>query len=410
MKDVLFYQNYVPTGDVISIALCIVVGLLMRSTYTMKRANLRIFTNCNRLTAIAATSNLVYHTLLKNMVVETVPFIYFFRAMAYILLVWTYVCFCIYIGNIVELEGKNLKVFRGLVLNAGVLFSLAQLVGPFIKIGFYIDDALKVHQNYYFDFFRLAYIYYSVTLFVLLLLHHKKVIRKVMQCLWCVLTLSFSIMVYQAFFLQTSYTVATFAVVIIALLFLFHYNAYDVETGTMDQYAFDEFLDDCREKNYSLISLSLPAISKDRMRKFSYDFLRKNGRYFRGSYCFRLRSNRIILVYQKEKNKNYKEILDKMFNDFIQIKERDKYDYYVTLMDDIEPFTFGSELIYFCEYLENHMHLNKIKFCTNDDIEAFYKFRELFNELKDIYLKEDLNDSRVKVYCQPVLNTKTNTL
>lgn len=409
MEDVLFYQNYFPAGDVITLALCFVVGFLMRSTYTLKRANLNIFKRANRTVAIAAVSSLFYHMLLDSITMDNVPLIYFFRATAYSALVWTYVCFCVYICNVVELEGKKGNAFRFMIYGACIVHTILQYLGPYLKIGFYIDDALEIHQNYYLDVFRFAYVYYSVMLFAVIFIHKKKMIKKIRECIGCVMGLSFNIMVYQAFFLQTSYTTVTFVIPLIAVLFLFHYNAYDIDTGTLDQYAFDEFLEDSKDKRYSMVVLSLPGISHDKMQKLSYDFLRKNNRYFENSYCFRLRNDRIILAYQKEKNKNYNEILNLMFQDFIRINDEEKNDFRIILLDHPELFEHGTETLYFCEYLEQRMPINEIKVCTTEDIKVFQGFKKLVKELKDIYEKEDLDDPRVKVYCQPVLNLKTNT-
>ena len=136
----MFYQNYVPAGDIVAFMLSLVVASLIRSTYTVKRTNLKIFKTANILVAMAAVSSMIYHELIDSMTVANVPLIYFFRISAYVYLIWVYVCFCIYIANLVEVEQKFRKYLNMMIYGASTLYTLVQIASPFLKIGFYIDE------------------------------------------------------------------------------------------------------------------------------------------------------------------------------------------------------------------------------------------------------------------------------
>ena len=408
MDDVLFYQNYVVTGDVIALALSFVVAVLMRSTYTVKKTNLHIFQGANRLVALAAFTSIVYHQMIDHLTQELVPWMCLFRVISYVALIWVLVCFCVYIRNVAEMGERFRKIFRITIIGMGIVFSLAEAIDPFLEIGFYVDKDLMIHQNYYTDIFRFAYIYFAVSIGILLVGYRKKILTKMRNCIWCVAALSFVIMLYQAQTLSTTYTAVTFALPIIAVLFLFHYNSYDMETGTLDQYAFNEYVNDMKGKKFSMISLLLPDIHYEKLRKLSVEFLRKNDTFFNDSCCFRLRNNRMVLVYQKEKNPNYGEILDFMFREFLRVNEADKNDYKSILSDSVESVEGGVQYIQFFEYTERMMPMNTIKNITTENVDAYTNYRYLFEQVKDIYQKADLDDSRVRVFCQPVLDTKKN--
>ena len=408
MDDVLYYQNYVVVGDIIALALCFVVEVLMLSTYTVKRTNLNIFRGGNRLVAIAALASIAYHQLMNHLTTQTVVWMCILRMLAYIALIWTYVCFCVYIRNVVEMEERHRKMFRISVFGAGILFTIAEIVDPFVEVGFYVDKEMAIHQNYYTDVFRFAYVYFSVTLVYMLIKYHKKIIGKMMRSIWCVVVLSFAIMVYQAEMITTTYTAVTFAFPIIAVLFLFHYNSYDLVTGTLDQYAFDEYLEDMKGKKFSMVSLCLPDIQQETMRSLSIRFLRRNDSFFNGSCCFRLRNNRLVLVYQKEKNPKYKKVLNYLYREFLKANDADKNDYKVVLTDNIDTLETGAQYIQLFEYVEDAIPVNSIKNCNAETIHAFMKYQYIFQQAQDIYRKGDLDDERVKVYCQPVLNTEKN--
>ncbi len=407
MIDVLFDYKYVVQGDIIALILCIVVHFLLRSTYMVKKANLGIFRVANRLVGIAAGASIIYHYMIVYVRAENIIRLYFCRALCYSALVFIYTCFCIYIKNIVEMEKKHQKIFHLSIYGGAIFFTLIEFIGPYFKLGFYVDENFAIHQNYYTDVFRYAYVYYSVIMAILLIAYRKKFLPKMYKCIWSVIGVSVGIMIYQNFFLQTAYTVVSFTFPIIMVLFLFHYNSYDIKTGTLDYYAFEEFVEEKKEKPFSMIFLSLPEISREQMQQFSREFLRKNDSFLEGSCCFRLQDNRMVLVYEKEKNKNEQEVLDKMYQEFSKVTG--KADYQVIMMDSNGYLLNSKEYISFCEYVEARTEMNSIKTCDGGDLSGFLKHKFIYLNLEDIHKKGNLNDYRVKVFCQPVLNIKTNT-
>ena len=405
MTDLLFDYKYVVQGDIIALLTSIVTHFLLKSTYMAKKANLGIFRFANHLIAVAATSSIVYHYMIFLLREENVIRLYLCRGLCYTTLIFVYICYCVYIKNIVEMDVKYNKIFYPLVFGAGVVFALVEFIGPFFKIGFYVDENLVLHQNYYTDVFRYAYVYYSILMAIMLVVYRKKFLPKMYRCIWSVIAVAVGTMVYQAYFLQTAYTVITFTFPITMVLFLFHYNSYDVKTGTLDFYAFDEYVEENKEKPFSMIFLSLPNISRDELEVFSATFLRKNDSFFNGSCCFRLRDNRMVLVYNREKNKNEQQILDKMFQEFN--KARKDTEYQVVLMDSTGYLLNSREYINYSKFVEAHIPMNFVKKCDGDFLSDFLRFKFIHMNLEDIDRKGNLNDYRVKVFCQPVLNIKT---
>lgn len=405
MNDVLFHQNYKMAADMVAYLLCIVIYTLLHSTYTVKSKNLGIFKAANFLIGVAAASSMIYHGLINNINEQFVFFIYLFRIMTYVCMIAVYVCFFVYIKNIVEMQKKHERIMYITVYGAAIIHFIAQVLSPFLKTGFYIDENLQIHQNYYTDLFRYAYAFLSINVILMLVAYRKKFIGRMLKCICISVFISFGIMVFQAMNLDTSYSVVSFVFPILVVLFLFHYNSYDVETGTLDQYSFRQYIEEKKDKNISLIFLSLPGISADQLRAFSKEFLRKNDIFFEGSCCFRLRDNRMVLVYEKEKNKNYNEITQHLYKEFMQAKK--DADYYIIMLDSAKEFESGMEYVAFCEYVERRMKINTTKACTTEMIQDFQKLKNIYLNLKDIHEKDDLNDPRVKVFCQPVWNTKT---
>ena len=335
MADIVYDLDYVVEGDIIALMLCIIVNALIRSTYTVKKENFGLFRSGNRLVGFAAGCSITYHSLMAYLTEELVLFVYLYRAATYCSLIWTYICFCTYVKNLVNMSPKYQKIFNISIYGVGGVFTLLQFAGPFLKWGFYIDENLVIHQNYYTEFFRYFYVYYTLSLAVIFIAYRKQFIGKVVNCLRTVMIISFGLMCFQAEFMETSYTVVTFAFPIMVALFLFHYNSYDVATGTMDQYAFRQYVKEMLEKDkkFSMIFLSLPGITTDKLRKLSKDLLKRNDQFFVKSCCFRLQDNRVVLVYQKEKNQNFDDRNTVLYNEFMRV--RDNSDFYIVMMDEV---------------------------------------------------------------------------
>ena len=407
MTDVLFDYKYVVQGDIIALLISFVTHFLLKSTYMAKKANLGIFKFANMLMMVASVSSVFYHYMIFYLRAENVIRMYLCRGLCYTTLIFVYICFCIYVKNLVDMEKSIVRWFNILVNGAGIIFALFEFIGPFLKIGTYVDENLVLHQNYYTEVFRFAYIYYSVLMGIMLVKYRKKFLPKMYRCIWSVILVSVGVMVYQAFFMQTAYTVVRFTFPITMVLFLFHYNSYDVKTGTLDFVAFEEYVEENREKSFSMIFLSLPNISRDELQTFSEQFLRKNDSFFNGSCCFRLRNNRMVLVYNKARNKNEEQILEKVYTEFE--KARKDTEYQIILMDSNGYLLNSKEYIRYCKYIESQIPMNTVKKVEGYFLGDFLKYKFIRMNLEDIDRKGNLNDYRVKVFCQPVLNIQTGT-
>lgn len=407
MTEIVYDLNYVIEGDLVALLLCIIVNALIRSTYTVKKENFQLFLIGNRLVGIAAITSITYHSLMTYLTEGLQIWVYLFRGATYCALIWTYICFCVYIKNVVTMSEKYKRIFNVSIYGMGIVYSVVQMIGPFLKWGFYIDENLVIYQNYYTEFFRYGYLYYTICMAVLLFIYRKQFIAKVVQCLRVVMIISFGLMCFQAQFMETSYTVVTFAFPVVTVLFLFHYNSYDMVTGTMDQYAFRQYVKEMLEKDkkFSMIFLSLPGITPDKLRKLSKDLLKRNDQFFVKSCCFRLQDNRVVLVHQKEKNPDFDDRNTVIYQEFMRV--RNNSDFYIIMMDSTPEIQTAQDYISYCEYAESCIPINTYKTCTLDMLQEYLKRRTIYRNLKDIHLKNDLNDPRIKVFCQPVWNTKT---
>ena len=409
MPDLLFYQNYTPVADISTIAICITYCILLTSSYTIKQQNLNLFRKAVWIVMFAATTSIVYHVLVERVTEGNKFIIYVMRDSTYISITLVYVFFCIYIRNLVEIEGikrliLNISIWAGFATTA-----ILEITAPITKLGFNIDSELQIHQNYYLDIFRFTYLYYSIMVVLLLIVYRKKFLRKMYWCILSVALLAFTIMVVQAYFMQTAYICITFTFPIMAAMFLYHYNSYDAVTGTLDSRAFSAHIRDLKEKKFSMIWLFLQDMNMDKLQEIREEILYFNERFFKDCCTFRLRDNKLVMVYEDDKNPNQKEVVSRILEDFEKMYERRHIDYRMLFIHSDPSLETSGQYLQLDEFLEQRMPLNSVCHCDKKDIEEYQKSAYILEQLRDIHLRQDLDDERVKVYCQPVLNTATNT-
>lgn len=408
MTDVLFYQNYTPAADFSTLAICTVYWFLLRSTYTSKQKNLTMFKLATSLVSVAALSSIIYHQLIDQICSEAVLPIYFFRDLSYTALILTFNIFCIYIRNLVSLKESNRKIFNYMTWIPFSIYVVYNTITPLTHLGFYIDHDLNIHQNYYTEPFRFFYMYYIVIIVALLIVHKRMFITKMYQCIRNVMLLSLLIMAIQYNFLQSSYICITFTLPIMAILFLFHYNSYDSETGTLDFHSFNAYIHDLGDKKFSLIFLYLDGMSTAKMRGLSEHFFHFSEKFFKHACTFRLQDEKLVMITEDDKNENFEQTFPNIINDFLELYQIYHMDYRLVSIRSNVSLKTGDDYLALDEFLEESMEINSVYQCSSADIVNYEKSSYILKELKDIHLKGNLNDERVLVFCQPVLNTQTN--
>ena len=134
-----------------------------------------------------------------------------------------------------------------------------------------------------------------------------------------------------------------------------------------------------------------------------------NEQVFHASCVFRMRSEKALIVFQTEKNKKIEQKMEQLLSSIESLYDRYHMEYKIILMQSGQGLVTGNDYLSMAEFAEARMSANSVYRCEKQDVDAFSKASYILKELQDIHVKQDMSDARVLVYCQPVLNTKTNT-
>ena len=143
-----------------------------------------------------------------------------------------------------------------------------------------------------------------------------------------------------------------------------------------------------------------PVEIQNTIRKFYND-------YFKGSVLFQISSGRMILVFELSKNPAYENSINHMLSHFALEYSKHKHDFKICITKSVSEISEINDYVGLIKYIESGMKENDVHYIDEKDVEEYFEHKYILTELDDIFQKKDLNDPRVEVFCQPVLNIIT---
>jgi len=218
----------------------------------------------------------------------------------------------------------------------------------------------------------------------------------------------------QAYHSQSSYTVASFLFPAISLLYLVHANPYDLDIGAVNISGFEDFIKYHRKnvKELLLMSLFLPEYDENGRKypaELQWTIRQFSSRFFRGAVLFQVTSGRMILAAETAKNPDFEETIRNALGKFDKEHEKFRLDYKIVITTTLTPEQEDGEFNYvnLIQFVEENMPVNSIRRVPEGDIAEYRDYCYIISELGDISAKQNMDDERVQVYCQPVFNLRT---
>lgn len=403
-----FYMNYTPIGDIITLILCIVSFLLSGSTYTKKDRRLLILKMCRVLCVISAIGSISFYSMLQGKFPSTPVTIHLAQDVMYIAMAGILNICCIYLSELCKLEGINRARVHVLSWGMFALFSFIELMSQHLSVGLQYKDGVP-HENFLSDPYIFMYIFYCCLMVIIIACNRRKFVTKMRRSLVMIVILTFVVVAREMLSKQNSYTCFTFYIPVLVAQFLFHFNSYDLDTGTLSKQSFSAYVQDMANNSFGIMYLNLVDLPKDADEKFS-DYLYHFGeKFFKSPITFRISEKSIALCYSKKNNANEDERVEELLLSFNELYLQHGIDYKLIYIQDVPENMSGDNVSEFISFLDATMMWNSFHRVDEKDVERFSKNDIVLEALRDIAVKHDLEDERVKVFCQPVFNTKTGT-
>ena len=398
---------YSPVGDMITIAICVVLLVLLLCSYIRRTRSFRIFLLIIGFLILAAGTSIANRLMLDSWNPSlTVP-VCAARVVMHTSLYAIFHLFVLYIADVTRLNRKEARIAT---LAAGVLlvaFVLFELIGIFTGIGFRIDADGTVHTGV--SAFSFGYLLFVALNVVMLFRVRSRIYNRVMNGFFFTVILAVVLNLAQRINGRSSYTVVSFLFPVLAMLYFMHSNPYDTQIGAVDVNAMEDYIHTARSRRqpFGFMSLFLPSFEADKseipedlqavMRKVAAEA-------FRSSVLFHVGRGHYILAYPKDKNPDEDSRIREVLTFFSKQYAKYRYDYKIVIGQSVDKAISSVDYVSFIRNIHHSMQENTIYTVESHDSSAYDRYEYILAELADIHAKRDPDDPRVLVYCQPVYN------
>lgn len=404
-------KGYTPVGDIIVIALCMIMAVLLWQTNINKNNRFRSVIIILITTWLASVTNVIYEMLMYSDKINPIP-VYTFRVIHHVSLALVPCMYIQYLHNPLWIPNNKKRQYGRMAIIMIFAIAVLDILGMIFRFGFYIDSNNVIHKH--FNPYIIMYVLSLSSVFYIIIKYRSRVIKQIFYGLLGVNIISLSVMIIQGIFHQVSYTCISYFFPVIAIIFMFHSNPYNIETGAISGNFFNNEIADSIEKKNPMIILccTMTDFSKiiKQSKEFKYQFYEFCRHNIKKGILYHFPNGRMILTISKKTNNDYEDSAESLINEFLEnIYKRFRIDYKIVIIDTTKEINESSDYIKIIDYTEQKMSFEEIHRVTVEDIREFYSNNYIVSQLEDIALKKDLNDERVLVYCQPVFNLLTNS-
>ena len=401
--------RYVPAADIFVFTIGCLMVFLLRITYTSRNKIYRIFRACTLVTILAAALNMFFYLSLSleykvSLFLSDVARIGYYGLLTMVLVLYNY-----YLMELVYVERKVKKLLAWAVW-------LSWDISVLIMAVFLLKSPLPVPKEDVYVLkgtspFFYVYLVIMIITVALLLINRAKLVKQVFEgILWAYL-LSMLLLFVQELFAQRSFTTAAMMLPTFAMMYLLHANPYDLKTGAIGEEAFEDMVQESHKNHTGLIMMFLDLHDRRGVDQLSdemrYDFYRMFPKAVRGDTLFRINGGKFVEVFRKNQNQNYEEVISNLIRMFDGLVDKFHRDFKIVITEDVDFISATNSYGEFVDEVQSRIPYNTYYRVTKKDVELFQKRQYILAELRDIEQKADLNDERVVVYCQPVLNVET---
>lgn len=406
----VFYDNYSPVGDLTVVAMCLVVAVLLMSSYVEKTRLSAVYIALVSYLGLGALIDVAHQAIYSRITNGDYFWVYALRLIYHGLLLTSLVLFVVYIVKLLELEGR--AKIQPMAVSMGVYLGMiiTDIITTVNGAGFKIDKTGKAITG--FNVFMVGHLLFLIIILTLMIRYGGRLYRRVMIGFYGTLLVSMLILLLQGVHDQSSFTTVSFLFPVISLLYLVHANTFDLSSGAAGAKAFEDTIANHLKKERELLYMSLYLPDYDTegsvLPEEAVKAIRNTGdRLFKGVLLYQISNGHVIFVAKKSSNPDYRRRSENVIADVVETLEKHKYNYKIVLGKSIEEISQKKAYVSFLRNIHLNMAMNEIHKVNEQDVAIFKEYEYILSELADINKKQDLRDERVRVYCQPVYNIKT---
>ena len=404
------FDNYMVVGDIAVVAVCLVMIILLMTSFVNRNRSYYIFINIIGMLMLVALVNISYHALLTKNDPAFYTLIYVQRILYHALLFNTFFLFTLYITVVSEMDhakARKIAIFSNVLFFAIIGYDFTRSL---ICTGFGIqEDGTVINKT---NIYVIGYLIYVLFLMFLMRWARSYIYRRAMLGFYGTMLIAIVIRIAQLPLRQSSLTTMTFVFPVIAMMYIIHSNPYNLSTGTVNIQAIESYVADKYRRKIPFIFMSLQLLEFDAKGNELPEDIRTEVRristeYFKGCVVFQLGNGHLILMASKRKNPDYEQKIEAVISDFRKQYDRFQQPFKIVVGESDDEVSRINGYVGLIRSINSRLPENSIYRVESKDNERFNQADYVLNELTDIYNKHDPEDERVLVFCQPVFNLQT---
>lgn len=409
MTPQISFAGYSPIGDLTAVSICAVMACLIYFSYTQKTRSFRVFISLLVLIAAAAITNVITYTVAvggRNMALANG-----LRCAFHGLLYLVFVHYVMYIIAVTRVGKPKMFLYIAAALALLIAATAAEVFFVCRGDGLFVGaDGTVAYRGR--NIFMYGYLGYLALCTILLIQVRNRVFRRVMLGFYSSIAVSFLMLFLQQLSHQNSYTLVTFLYPVIAMFYVMHSTPYDAMMGAIDSSALGNLVRYAYERKKDFVFMSLylhqfneegkafPEDMQPTIRRFSSDF-------FRDAVLFQVDNGHEMLLIPVSRNPDYEDRILRILQAFEPEYKKFQFDYKIVIGESVEDISRKNEYVSLVRHVHRRMAENSVYRVTSKDVERFNQYEVLVKELENIHAGHDLDDPRILVLFQPVLNIKT---
>ena len=409
MTPQIRFADYSPIGDLTAVSICAVMACLIYFSYTQKTRSFRVFISLLVLIAATAITNVITYTVAvsgRNMALANG-----LRCAFHALLYLIFFHYVMYIIAVTRVGRPKMFLYIAAALALLVAATAAEVFFVCRGDGLFVGaDGTVAYRGR--NVFLYGYLGYLALCIILLFQVRNRVFRRVMLGFYSSIAASFLMLFLQQLSHQNSYTLVTFLYPVIAMFYVMHSTPYDAMMGAIDSSAMGNLVRYAYERKKDFVFMSLylhqfneegkafPEDMQATIRRFSSDF-------FRDAVLFQVDNGHEMLLIPVSRNPDYEDRIRSILQAFEPEYKKFQFDYKIVIGESVEDISRKNEYVSLVRHVHRRMAENSVYRVTSKDVERFNRYELMVKELENIHAGHDLDDPRILVLFQPVLNIKT---
>jgi len=233
-------SGYSPVGDLAVVSICLVMIILILFSYVRKTRSFKIFLGIIALLVLAANINVGFYSTLSLGRPELYNVACVMHNAFHDLLYLVFLCYIAYILDVTRVDKRRKRIYTllslGIFVVAVVMDAMDGIGGLNLRI---TESGIEFEGR---DTFMYGYLAFVGLIAVLMFQVRNRLYKRVMLGFYGTMAVSFLILVMQARFGQTSFTLLTFLYPVIAMFYILHSSPYDARLGAIDSRALTDMV------------------------------------------------------------------------------------------------------------------------------------------------------------------------